>query len=349
MKIKNKIFFISIAIVLFLLSGYYYYKYRQVAIEQMAKEAFVEAVNDEAYKRIPDVKLTVGINGGKLLKKDEAPKYIYWYDELGKRKYEIDSEKHWKNVTMDSDVRIIHSCAFKDYPLNPDSLNYNWQNYLKKKNLVCRTGIYMFLIDWDEETTSLLTSDSEWWQNLQPFWVRTIGYRCEMECQLYLQYSLWQVLGFVGIGYILLYIFLIFTLYKITSIIRRKMNPEKIITEKEVLVNEVLVKEVEATTVRLYHLGGDVYFDAEKRIISEGEKNVSLTNQSAELLELFLQADNHVLSVNAIGLALWNADGNYDNRIYQALNRLRGFLKQFPSLSIENVSVGEYRLRISKI
>ena len=44
MKIKNKIFFISIAIVLFLLSGYYYYKYRQAAIEQMAKEAFVETL-----------------------------------------------------------------------------------------------------------------------------------------------------------------------------------------------------------------------------------------------------------------------------------------------------------------
>ena len=344
MKIKNKIFFISIAIVLFLLSGYYYYKYRQAAIEQMAKEAFVEAVNDEAYKRIPDVKLTVGINGGKLLKKDEAPKYIYWYDELGKRKYEIDPNKHWKNVTMDSDVRTIHSYAFKDERLNPDSLNRNWQNFLEKKNLVCRTSIYMHSTDWDEKTTSLLTSDSEWCQTLQPFWVCTIGYRCEMECQLYLQYSLWQVLGFVGIGYILLYIFLIFTLYKITAIIRRKMNPEKIIIEKE-----VLVKEVEATTAKLYHLGGDVYFDAEKRIMSEGEKNVSLTNQSAELLELFLQEDNHVLSVNAIGAALWNADGNYDNRIYQALNRLRGFLKQFPSLSIEKVSVGNFQLRISKI
>ena len=45
-------------------------------------------------------------------------------------------------------------------------------------------------------------------------------------------------------------------------IFRRKMNPEKIIIE-----TEVLVKEVETTTARLYHLGGDVYFDAEKRIM----------------------------------------------------------------------------------
>ena len=125
----------------------------------------------------------------------------------------------------------------------------------------------MFSTDWDEKTTSLLTSDSEWWQNLQPFWVCTIGYRCEMECLLYLQYSFSQVLEFAGIVYILLYIFFIFTIYKITAIIRRKMNPEKIIIEKE-----VLVKEVETTTARLYHLGGDVYFDAEKRIMSEGEK-----------------------------------------------------------------------------
>ncbi len=344
MKIKYKILFISVAVALFLLSGYYYYKYRQNTIEQIAKEAFVEAVNSEAYKRTSDVRLTVAIDGGQLLKKDEAPKYIYWYDESGKKKYKIDPEKHWKNVTMDSSVRTIHSCAFRDYPLDLDSLNYNWQNLLKKKNLVCRTGIYMFSTDWDEKTTLLLTSDSEWWQNLQPFWVCTIGYRCEMECLLYLQYSLWQVFGFVGIGSILIYIFLIFAIYKITAIIRRKMRPEKIIIDKE-----VLVKGVEVTTAILYHLGGDVYFDAEKRIMSEGEKHVSLTNQSAELLELFLQADNHILSINTIEKTLWKADGNYDNRVYQAMNRLRSFLKQFPSLSIDKLSIGNYQLKIRKI
>lgn len=152
MKIKYKILFISVTVALFLLGSYYYYKYRQSTIEQMAKEAFVEAVNSEAYRRIPDVKLTVGFNGGDILRKDDVPEYIYWYDESGERKYKIDQEKHWKNVTMNSDVRIIHSCAFKDYSLSLDSLNCNWQNFLKKKNLVCRTGICMFSTDWDEKT-----------------------------------------------------------------------------------------------------------------------------------------------------------------------------------------------------
>ena len=92
-----------------------------------------------------------------------------------------------------------------------------------------------------------------------------------------------------------------------------------------------------------------IYFDAEKRIMSEGEKNVSLTNQSAKLLELFMQADNHILSINAIGKALWKVDGNYDNRIYQVLNRLRGFLRHFLFLFIEIESVGSYQLKISEI
>ena len=69
MKIKYKILFISVTVALFLLGSYYYYKYRQSTIEQMAKEAFVEAVNSEAYRRIPDVKLTVGFNGGDILRK----------------------------------------------------------------------------------------------------------------------------------------------------------------------------------------------------------------------------------------------------------------------------------------
>ena len=53
--------------------------------------------------------------------------------------------------------------------------------------------------------------------------------------------------------------------------------------------------------------------------MSEAEKNLSLTNQSAKLLELFMQADNHILSINAIGKALWKVDGNYDNRIYRCV------------------------------
>lgn len=39
MKIKYKILFISVTVALFLLGSYYYYKYRQSTIEQMAKEA----------------------------------------------------------------------------------------------------------------------------------------------------------------------------------------------------------------------------------------------------------------------------------------------------------------------
>lgn len=344
MKIRNKILFISVATMLFLLGSCYYYKYKQTIIEQIAKEAFVKAVDAEAYKRTPNTDVSVSFTGRKLLKKDEAPKSITWYNESGKRKYKIDPEKHWKNITMDSSERLVHSTIFEEYPLDLDSLNYCWQNLLQEEKVICRTGIHIYLTDLDEKTTSFLTSNNEWYQNLEPFWVCTIGYRCEIECFLYSQCSLWQVLGLMGIVYILLYILIIFTVYKVAVIIRRKMNPETIIIEKS-----VLVKEVEFTAARLYHLGGDVYFDAEKRIMSEGEKSVYLTNLPAELLELFLQEDNHILSVNAIGEALWGIDGNYENRVYQVISRLRDFLKQFPSLSIDRESIGNYQLKINEI
>lgn len=349
MKLKIKTLFVFVAIALFLLGGYYYYEHRQSAIEQIAKEAFVNAVDEEAYKRIPNMDVTIGFNGGKLLSEGEAPSFIMWHDKSGQRKYKIDSEKYWKNVTMDSDVQLLHSCAFEESPVNLDSLNLSWQHLLKKKDLICRTGICIFSTDLDEKTSSLLTSDSGWLQNQQPFWDPTIGYRCEMHCFLYLQYSLWQVLGFAGIAYTLLYLFSIFAIYKVAAIIRRRMNPGKIIIEKEVEVEvevEVLVKDVKSTATRLYNLGTNVNFDAEKRIISEGEKQVTLTNQSAELLELFLQGDDYTLSVNAISEKLWKAKGNYENRVYQTINRLRVCLKEFPSLSIDTVSVGNYQLKI---
>lgn len=345
MKLKIKTLFVFVATALFLLGGYYYYEHRQSAIEQIAKEAFVNAVDEEAYKRIPNTDVAIGFNGGKLLNESEAPSFIMWHDKSGQRKYKIDSEKYWKNVTMNSNVQLLHSCAFEESPVNLDSLNLSWQHLLKKKDLICRTGICIFSTDLEEKTSSLLTSDSGWLQNQQPFWDPTIGYRCEMHCFLYLQYSLWQVLGFSGIAYTLLYLFSIFAIYKVAAIIRRRMNPEKIIIEKEVEV-EVLVKDVKSTATRLYTLGTNVNFDAEKRIISEGEKLVSLTNQSAELLELFLQGDDYTLSVNAISEKLWEAKGKYENRVYQSINRLRVCLKEFPSLSIDKVSVGNYQLKI---
>lgn len=344
MKTKNKILFLLVATALFLCGSYYYYKHRQSVIEQLAKDAFVEAVDAEAYKRLPNAEMTIGLTGAKLLKKNEAPKYVFWYNESGKKKYKIDPDKHWKNVTMDSDRRTIHSAAFEDSPLNLDSLDHYWQALLQKEKLVCCTGIHMFSTDLNEKTTSLFTSHSGWFENIQPFWVCTIGYRCEMECFLYLQYSFWQVLGFTEIGFVLFYVFIVFTIYRITVVIRRKMTPERIIIEKD-----VLVRKVEFITSKLYYLGGDAYFDAEKRILSVGEKKVSLTNQPAELLELFLQADNHILSVTTIEETLWDGDGNYENRVYQVINRLRGVLKQFPSLSIDKVSVGNYRLKIKEL
>lgn len=343
MKLKIKTLFVFVATALFLLGGYYYYEHRQSAIEQIAKEAFVNAVDEEAYKRIPNMDVTIGFNGGKLLSEGEAPSFIMWHDKSDQRKYKIDPEKYWKNVTMNSDVQLLHSCAFEESPVNLDSLNLSWQHLLKKKDLICRTGICIFSTDLEEKTSSLLTSDSGWLQNQQPFWDPTIGYRCEMHCFLYLQYSLWQVLGFAGIAYTLLYLFSIFAIYKVAAIIRRRMNPKKIIIEKEV---EILVKDVKSTATRLYNLGTNVNFDAEKRIISEGEKQVSLTNQTAELLELFLQGDDYTLSVNAISEKLWKGKGKYENRVYQTINSLRVCLKEFPSLSLDKVSVGNYQLKI---
>ena len=335
------IFTMGVACSLLLLGCYSYYKYRQTVIEQATKEAFMEAVNDEAYKRTSNMELIISIDGGQLLKRDETTRPVYCHDESGNGKCEIHSEKHWKNVTMDQNIRRVHSHTFDGEALDPDSLNSSWQSCLKKKKIECRTGICMFSTNEDEEIISLLTSD-RWWRNLHPFWACTIGYRCEVECLLYLQYSIWQVLGLAEIGCILLCLFLIMVIYVI--IFKKANTSKKMISEKE-----ASLKSVAFAAVRHYHLGGNIYFDAEKRRIQEGGEEFPLMNQSAELLELFLQEDNHILSVNAIGESLWDADGNCENRVYQAVNRLRISLKQIPSLSIDRISVGVYRLNISEV
>ncbi|WP_302615078.1 helix-turn-helix domain-containing protein [uncultured Bacteroides sp.] len=68
-----------------------------------------------------------------------------------------------------------------------------------------------------------------------------------------------------------------------------------------------------------------------------------------EKLELFLREENSVLSVNAIGEALWNEESNYENKVYQVINRLRNSLKQTSTLSVDRASCGGYRLNIREV
>lgn len=345
MKANTKILFISVSIACFLLGSLFYYKYRQAIIEQLAKESFAEAVNNEAYKRIPDTEftLTAEFTCKKIQQKGTSPQCVVWYDNSSGRKNEAASEKYLKNVTMNLNNQMIHSYAFEKLQVHPDSLNSSWQKLLKKENLVCHTGICLFSIVQGEKVIFSSTSDSKWRQKVQPFWTCTIGYHCEIECLLYLRYSLWQTVGLIGVGLALFYIFFILTIYKVAVIVRKKMDPVEIVIEKK-----ILIKEMEGATARLYHLKGDIYFDAEKRALSEGENIVYLKNQCAELFELFLNENDQTLSIDAIESALWKeVDANCKNRIYQVINRLRASLKQFPSLSIDKISVGKYQLIIS--
>lgn len=343
MNAKFKKSYILIATVFFLFSGYFYYQHRQYTIGEIAKRSFLEAVNDEANKRIHDTQLTVSMLGGEMLKEGEAPRYVVLWDQSGKRrKYKIDSEKHWKNVTMNSDDRTMHSYAFEERALDVDSLNLAWRSCLEKDGVECHTGIYMLLTDRDEKTTSLKSSDSEWCQQSQVFQDFTIGYRCEIECILYLQYSLWTIIGFKGICYMLLYFLLIFILYRGITIFLKRMDQGKIL-KKEVLMNELNF------TTRVYSLGNNIIYYAERRELCLDEEKITLTNQPAELFEHFIQKNDHSLSNNEIARLLWNQDYVNENRIYQIINRLRNSLLPFPSIKVEKVSVGIYRLIISEI
>ena len=350
MKRKTIALYPFIATILFIAGSIYFYEYRKMELEQKVKDTFVEVLKKELEKRIPHEDRDYLFSFGELLDENEAPKPVtIWYPDGEKRSHKIDPKKHWKNIVMDSKTRSFHSCAFEIKALVPDTINAVWQEDLKKEDLKCQTGIRMYITDRDEKVTTTSTSDSEWCKT--PFWLCTVGYRCEFTFIIYINYSIWQLIRVNGILYALAYLLCVWSIYKWSVIVRKRMNSKEIIIEKEIVkevVKEVPIQILDSTEVKLYQLTDNAIYNVqERKLIIKGQLEV-LPPQTAILFELFLKAENNTLLVETIEKKLWVDGSGNGERVRQAIARLRKVLEVVPTLSIERLSMGIYQFTVKK-
>ncbi|MEY8687471.1 transcriptional regulator [Bacteroides sp. AN502(2024)] len=314
----------------------YAYESKLSILKQKAKSTFIRAVNQEVEGRNVAGPLVIAFPDIANMKVAELPDSVSIVDSIGMYKVKLDKEKHYNNITTDTNARLFHSIAFKEHPIQLDSLNLIWKKYLNEAGVSMETALYVSVLDRYGNVTSASTSYSGWRKCSNLVSIVSIGYACEIEVMAYLHYSVWNIIYMEIILGLLIYIVCMYVIYKIGLFIKYKIIS---IRDKEVIKHPVvkIVKEMKgSSSIRSYKLHEDFIFHADQNLIEFKGQQQILQPQSSKLLELFLRMEEtgYVLKNSDISKTLWS-DGSVSNdRIYKAVARLRSNIKELDS-SIE--------------
>lgn len=337
MRTKNIILLALIACisgVAFFFACKYIYESKLSTLKQKAKEAFIEAVDQEVKSRDLQVPFSF-YSDPKFLNVADVPDSVFLEDEFGKYYYRLDPQKHYMNITDNTNVRAIHSFTFGKKHLLPDSLNVIWKEYLSKSHIFNKSALCILTTDGQGNTNSLNTVQSEWSSPSTLMFVIYLGYACEIEVKGYLYCTVWNLIYMEIILFLLLCIISVYMTYKICIVALKKVSTMR---QKEVVEIPIvkLVKEINGTPIRSYVLHDNIIFYAEQKKIEKNGYTKKIPAQSSHLLELFLQRkeEGYVLSDDDIKNRLWS-DGSGDiYRIHKAITRLRSIIYDFDT-SIE--------------
>ncbi|HAA12323.1 MAG TPA: DNA-binding response regulator [Cytophagales bacterium] len=127
--------------------------------------------------------------------------------------------------------------------------------------------------------------------------------------------------------------------------LRKPFSMEELMVRMRVLLShQRLLPNVETGeqthfTVGLYH------FDSQRLTLSLGTSNQRMTAREAELLKLFCQNANRLLTKESILLAIWGDDSFFNSRSMDVfISRLRKYLKEDPAVNIINLRGTGYKL-----
>lgn len=337
MRTKNIILLALIACisgVAFFFACKYIYESKLSTLKQKAKGAFIEAVDQEVKSRDLQVPFSF-YSDPKFLNVADVPDSVFLEDEFGKYYYRLDPQKHYMNITDNTNVRAIHSFTFGKKHLLPDSLNVIWKEYLSKSHIFNKSALCILTTDGQGNTNSLNTVQSEWSSPSTLMFVIYLGYACEIEVKGYLYCTVWNLIYMEIILFLLLCIISVYMTYKICIVALKKVSTMR---QKEIVEIPIvkLVKEINGTPIRSYVLHDNIIFYAEQKKIEKNGYTKKIPAQSSHLLELFLQRkeEGYVLSDDDIKNRLWS-DGSGDiYRIHKAITRLRSIIYDFDT-SIE--------------
>lgn len=261
---------------------------------------------------------------------------------IGNEEYKIPTEKHQRNIVENAEMRILHSIALEEKPINPETLNAIWQQALRKSYLAGKTALCISITGEDKQSVSLKTTDYAEFDSTKPLFISNLGYLCEVEIVGCIAYSLW----FVFYRYILLYTLLLSILcavvYFSVVYVLKLLHRSPVI--KEVIVPQLVIGLPKGES-RIYQLTERLVFDAEQGLlILDKQVSQKLILQVCTLLEMLLNAEEYKLSDEVIMERLWIDSLGTCDKLRKVVSRLRLALKVDPSVDLKRVHSSSYQL-----
>ena len=338
--------FVAIIIVLGLIWGWIgkmSYDSKLLEFEAKSKKTFIEALNIEMRNRnIPNMPMHSNSTIASLLK-TEYPDSVYIMDETGKHYFKFYIEKHNNSTTNDVELRALQSGVFYENPIQPDSLNHIWKALLLKEKICSQSALRLSILDRHHVTTVTTTVNSAWCNKINPVFITYIGYAFEIEVTGFINYSIWSILGWWILIYLLSYVLSIFAAYIIVSYMLTKIKTLRQVKIKEVHI-PVFVKESDGPHVNSYALRENFIFYAEQRVIEIDGERKKIPLQASLLLELFLNSKDYIVTDAEIMNTLWPDGSGHLKRVHKAVARLRTYLMTDFPIRIERENLDTYQL-----
>ena len=129
--------------------------------------------------------------------------------------------------------------------------------------------------------------------------------------------------------------------------IRKPFSIEELLIRIKVMLNDNRLLERPKESGKEQFEIGKYTFNSKKRWLFFDGQITQLTSREAELLKMFCENENQLLSKKSILNNLWGDDGFFNSRSLDVfISRLRKYLKNDPSLAIVNLRGKGYKFLI---
>lgn len=355
MKESTKLLLIcvTIGLVAAITTAYFLHQNKKEYWNEYARKSFAEVLRGELQKRemkdVPYVSWGMASSSSKGTFQNDSLKEVTITTAAGEKTYRIPAFKLDRNIEDNLKMRMLHSYILEMHPLVADSLNLGWTKLLQEMGFPGKNIVRVSVIDLLEHETEYYSGDSLVVNKADSLFSYYVGYRSEVEITGFLYLPWWKTFflkDLVLLCSILMICFLLpFLFMYINRLYHTYFFKTEIKTEIKVVEKPIPVLITEKSSVHVYQLEAGVVFDYDSREIRKNGQVELLTSQIADLLKLFLEAENYLLTTVAIAEAFWPNTMDAKNNIYSAIKKLRMNLSHISLCTVDNKN-SSYQLKI---
>lgn len=308
----------------------YYYLENIKEISVQAEASFISVLKESMDKKVRESKEPYWCA---IIAPDTVPLTVLMTTEDGERCFKVDPEKSKKNISQNTKERFLSSYFLESNPPKLDSLYHLWTTKLDSNRIYAKTTITMTAAKLDGSVDRSMTHNDFEKTSLNTTFTAYIGLRCEVEFTAQLSSRWWGIVLYNWLPFVLIIIGTIFPIVGISywSKVTHKYQIINLEAEKNALPDESesLVAETVKAKVGEYELKPGLIFSPKQQVLIYQGEVIKLPPQSCVILKLFLDAEDHTLSDDAILKNIWgNSESATIDRFRVACSKLCKSLKE---------------------